>query len=680
MQIQNLSWLSKDEVKNELVSRVTNVIKYNELTVFPSWIRDYENYLWYNGRTYYKLKSMWLERMYYHYGKTDLIRRGVYGFYGMLDKLRIYKPKATTYIWKEYSKYAKNYENFILYTATRKENKSEIDKVMHEWLLTGNGFFKVTFARQNKKINKWFTKRKWVITAENEVQSIQFPYIKYVSCFDVILDPTGLNRIIGDKKLMTVQQISQFFDISEARLKELWWTEATDENPAVPMQRLFRYDWNRVKDIRAFENQLVWADCIDKCEEEIGSEKNWYSVADGIYEVIDLFVDVVEDWMYETYRAVIINWSLEIREKSDYPFDWSPIIHTKFIDVPWSVYWIGIGELWASYQNRADRAEMTKMVTQSVVANPTIIETQNLKPWQKQEPKKMFKWEWRSIIPWNDTANNWYDILRLIDPNVIPLMSDELNRIEQRFFALIGLNNLIEWWAWPVEQTSAWVTAKSNSAKLWVYITNLSESLSEVYEKCALLMKAHWTDIELDNMDWDSETTTKIKIKDLYNGYKITFNTEDIFWTRQQKAEQLTAVLQYASKYMELDPIEWRMMLKDVVKELIKNADSWITMRSQTEIEDEMKKEIETEKRIMEIRAEAMPPQWEDIKEDIKIIVSLKDILQMTPQQQAIMLEKYFNIPMDTGAEQWTQQQLAQAELQDKWQQNEVNPFEMLVQ
>ena len=679
MNIQNLSSLDEQWVRNELVSRVTSVVKYNELTVFQSRIRDYENYLWYNGRNFYKLKEMWLERMYFHHGKTDLIRRWVYGFYGMLDKLRLHRPKASSYIGKEYSKYAKNYENFVSYVAGRRDNKSEIDKVIHEWLLTGNGFFKVAFKKHKKKINKAFIKgRKWVVTEDTEYQTISYPYIKYISCFDAIIDPTGLNRITGERRLMTVQQISDFYGIEEKRLKELWAVEWTKERAAMPMQRIYRYDWNRVKDIRAFENTLVEqsSDECKKCE-YIGTEKEWYSMSDWVYEVIDLYVDVKKGDTYQTYQALIVNGSIEIREQSDYPFDWPPIVHCKFIEVPWSTYGIGIGELGASYQAKADKAEMTKSVTQVVVSNPTIIKNETLAPWRKQDPQSTFQFRAWSMIQGNDTANNGYDILRLIDPNVIPLMSNEIANIEQKFFALIGLNSLIEWWAWPVEQTRAWVEAKSNSAKLWIYVTNLTEALSEVYEKCSMLMKALGTDVELDMEDWvDDDDEKRISVKDLYNGFKITFDTEDLFGGKSQKIEQLSQVLQYAGQYMQLDQVEWKLMVKDALKAMISNIDSSLPQRNQEEVEAEMRKELETEMKLMQIRAEIFPPQPVEPREDIKVIVNLKDIEALPEQAKAFMLNKYFDIPQET----LTQQDPAQQQVTD-WLvvQQQWSPFEAII-
>lgn len=58
-------------------------------------------------------------------------------------------------------------------------------------------------------------------------------------------------------------------------------------------------------------------------------------------------------------------------------------------------------------------------------------------------------------------------------------------------------------------------------------------------------MKAFGTDIEISDEDGE---VRKVTLKDLYNGYKITFDTEDLLATNEQKRNNLSQILQYADR------------------------------------------------------------------------------------------------------------------------------------
>ena len=90
----------------------------------------------------------------------------------------------------------------------------------------------------------------------------EHPYIKYISCFDAIIDPTGLNRITGDKCYMSDEQIDQFYDINEQKKEDI-------KNGS----KIYKYDYNRVKDIRAFENTLVVKENELSCDCPVTTEK-----------------------------------------------------------------------------------------------------------------------------------------------------------------------------------------------------------------------------------------------------------------------------------------------------------------------------------------------------------------------------------------------------------------------
>lgn len=655
MNIKNLSGMNETQVKNELSQRVRDVVQRNELNHYPSWIRDYKNFLWYNGDRYFALKSRKLEWMYNWFSKTDLIKRAHFAYYWLIKRLKLNRPKAESYIGSKYNKYAKMYEHFVKYIVSKQENKAEFEKTASEWLLTWNGFFKIMRKKVSHRIANWVEKMKGKSHISYDIIEEEHPYIKYISCFDAIIDPTGLNRITGDKCYMSDEQIDQFYDINEQKKEEI-------KNGS----KIYKYDYNRVKDIRAFENTLVVKENELSCDCPVTTEKWWFSVEDWVNEVITLFVDIKdkdkegkEKKTYTTYKAVIINSVLVEREKSDYPFAWSPIVHSKFIEVPWSIMWMGIGELWALAQAKSDIAENTKITAQYINANPMFIKEMEYALNKNNDPQTTFQYEPRSIIEWNDKPNLWFDVLRIIDVNVIPLMTKEKRDIESAFFAMIWLNAYVEWWGGAVEQSSGAANLKASASnnKIGIYVDNLSIALSDIYEKCALMMKAFGTDIEISDEDWEVK---KVALKDLYNWYKITFDTEDLLATNEQKRSNLSQILQYADRLAWQDP-DREFTRKRIIDEMLEL--DWIAKMTDEEVIAAKKKQLAHRMELIKAEQELFPPQPPAEKEDKKIVISLKDINEITdPQLKELVIRKYLDVEY-TAQSQPVEQQVVETGL-----------------
>jgi len=658
MNIEKIDNLTPEEVRDQMLARASSCTSYIQSKYVPCWIRDYENLLWYNARRFLVLKELWLERQYNPDSKTDLIERAHNTFSWMLSKLNLKRVRAASYAGKKNNKGAKMYEKACQWIFSREDNNLAINQAIDEALLTGNGFLKIMWKNKNLSIVDNYKKKKdWSTEVVSHDVSMSYPVLKYVSVFDAIIDPYWLNRISGDRCFMTEKQI-----------RELYTIEPTKRDLIKDKEWYYLYDYNRVKDIKSYQNKVICdaqrtTDSLLSAIQrwQIQSEKEFYSISDDSFEVIDLFVDIKEtNGKYVTYNCVIINQEMIYRWPSQYAFEWSPIVHFRNKIIPWVVYWSGLWDMWASYQAEADRLQETKMIAINMLGNPMFSKETEI--WRNKNNSQVFSYKARWFIeaaPWQ--SNAWISPVRVIEPSQIAALSSELDRVETKFNAKVWLNPYTEGGTWGIERSSKWASLKyeASSNKIVSLVNNISSSLSNAAEKCVLLIKAHGQDIELDDSMSDDEIQS-ITVKDISNWYNITFRTDDLIGGNADKLEQLVSVIQYVQG-LPPDPVTWEnptnyRALVDKIYELAGISELIQTPADKKAEQEERYKYL---KESEEIRNKYIPPvEWPEVKPvNISLTMRLEDILAVWDENiRAQLFEK-------VGIQYQPQQQAQQQQL-----------------
>lgn len=281
----------KDEVVTNVMTWLTNIAGYMATNKYPVWVQDYENLQLFMGRRYIELVKAnlaWMSNK-----KYPLISSAYKTFSGLLRKLDVNKVRAASYVGEKYTKYAENYETFVRYVFNRPETKEALFQVVDEGLLTGNAYAEVTWKEEEKKI---LTKIKQEAdgTSSGKYETIKraYPIIKYLSVFDVFEDIVSpKSRLVGKKSYLSRIQIETELKLTFSDEK---WKEFQDSSP------IFSYNYNRCKDIGAWETQIM-----EKCGETVyaqlkgqrvnyknlPNQMDWYNIntKNKVFEVIEAY-------------------------------------------------------------------------------------------------------------------------------------------------------------------------------------------------------------------------------------------------------------------------------------------------------------------------------------------------------------------------------------------------------
>jgi len=154
---------------------------------------------------------------------------------------------------KEDHKKAQSVLNFMEWAFSVSNSRIELMSALKESLITGNGYLKAGFRDHTTKVEfkKGLTEKKEYSHRE------QFPFIKYVSCFNIFHDPSAKSledsRYVIERNIMHTDDIVKTFEpfVSDLRTK----CELYAKNPYY----FFSYDFDRIKYLSFWNDQLVRA-------------------------------------------------------------------------------------------------------------------------------------------------------------------------------------------------------------------------------------------------------------------------------------------------------------------------------------------------------------------------------------------------------------------------------------
>ncbi len=390
--------------------------------------------------------------------------------------------------------------------------------------------------------------------------------------FDVFEDIVSPKlRRIGKKAYLSRIQIEEDMNL---KFNEDKWTEFRNHSP------VFAYNYNKCKDLGAWE-QVLMEKCNDTVYNQMRGIKvnlktlptvmDWYGLTNknDVYEVCEVY----NEGETETQKITFINGVYISSGPTKLAFPGAPIIKLKFLTIPGSQWGQGLGEMGRPYQDGADTLWNTYLTSQRIIAAPMFTKEKNLA--QKSNGQQTFSYRPFGIEEVQAGANNnGFDILRIIDPNAVTANLQAIQTLEAKFDKEMGLNAYTSGGNAGVERSAKGVTEKKavTENKIACYLDNINIFLSDIAEKCALLMKAHGDDLETNIPDVE-EKMKVITVDDIYNGFKITFDADEILGTNQEKTNNLLQTLQFAQPYA-IDPATGESLIdgKEVIAQIFENA------------------------------------------------------------------------------------------------------------
>lgn len=152
----------------------------------------------------------------------------------------------------------------------------------------------------------------------------------------------------------------------------------------------------------------------------------------------------------------------------------------------------GLGEMGRPYQDMADTLWNSYMTAQRVVSAPMFTKEKSLG--QKTNGQQVFNYRPFGIEEVTaGTNNNGFDILKIINTQDVTGNLQAIQNLEAKFDKEMGLNAYTSGGNSGVERSAQGVREKKavTENKIACYLDNINLFISDLAEKCALLMKAH---------------------------------------------------------------------------------------------------------------------------------------------------------------------------------------------
>lgn len=255
---------------------------------------------------------------------------------------------------------------------------------------------------------------------------------------------------------------------------------------------------------------------------------------------------------------------------------------------------MGLGDFGRPYQDMADTLWNAYMTSQRVLSAPMFTREKPMS--QKSNGEQTFTYRPFGIVEvTTGQANAGIDILKIINPADVQGNMAAIQQIEAKFDKEMGLNSYTGGGNAGVERSAKGVTEKKNVTenKIACYLDNINLFLSDLAEKCALLMKAHGEDIETDIPDAQGKMAN-ISADDLYNAFKITFDAEEILGTGEEKTQTLLQTVNAAAPY-SIDPGTGESILdmREISRQIFANAGLENVIPSEEKRLEDAKKDVE---------------------------------------------------------------------------------------
>jgi len=578
-------WFIAPTPNNEInyrseVQRILQTIKtYYEDNLWTKWINAYKNYLLYKIDRQMEIEDF----------QTN-IKLPVIKMYIDAMWTWIYDNNLDFHVsWRNQDDH-KNAEAVLNYTQwwfAVSNSRKHLMQSIKEALILWNGYGKIWFINNIEKIsyNKWTTK------VEKERKE-QYPYIKYVSAFNIFHDPTVEyvedSRYIIERKIMYKTDLYKQYNVFVPNIKSI--LDNREDSPYY----FFAYDFNRVK-YMAFWNK----DTIKKFMQN-GVLTDDFTIFYKNYLTIDFqwgYSEVIEYWEDNKF-VLIVDWMVVYEWDNPLPIKKKPYFELHYNKIPWIPFGQWMATALEDIQAMAD-----------TIFNLTIdnIKLQVAPMFQKMKWWDIFEvWEKKlSYEPFKVIETNTPDAIQRLNLWSPDFSGTSMVQFLMQMWEMSEwINSYAIWYQNKVERSATWVSALVQSFK--ARLLPLTESLNSALSKIAEMWAVIWVailpeEISVRILTTDQKTRfEKITMEDLIGKFDIEFDAQALKTaTRETRRKQNMDLLTLASQAW-FDPntqsyfVDMKAIWKEVLDSFEMSSD-WIIMNDKQVVkkQNDFKKAIQ---------------------------------------------------------------------------------------
>ena len=423
---------------------------------------------------------------------------------------------------------------FLEWGFAASSSRQEIMSMLKEWLIAWTGYWEIWFVNHVEKIeyNKW-TKR---VTKELKEQ---YPFVKYVSCFNLFHDPTVStmenSHFVCVRRLMTKRSFVKRYG------RRIDWLKAKMV-PAIKEPRYFStYDYDKIKHSIFWSEETIWSFMNTQTVNDFDIwRKNYLSIN---YE--DQYVEVIEYWESDRW-VVLLNGHAIHDWGNPMPIKKIPFCNVSYSTVPWLAYGIW---LWTSLNDIQHVWDEILNLTVDNIKLQIAPMFQKMKGWDMFDKKS------------NNTLNyEPFGVVETNTPNAISrldLGTPDFSWVQFMQF-LMQLWEMSEWmnaysmWAQnKVERSATWVSSlvQASKARLLPMTESLNLALSKIAEMWISLAVTKMDDTINFRVTWPSGKVSfkELDVENIIWKYDIEFDAQSLkSASREIKRNQLNTLLQTA--------------------------------------------------------------------------------------------------------------------------------------
>lgn len=507
------------------VWRILNFIKtYYTDHLWEKWVSAYKNYFMYKIDREMTIKSFQtnvkspVTKMY-----VDAMWTGIY------DNVINFRV-----IWrdKEDQKKAGIVKNFLEWWFSISDSRKELMSAVKEALICWPAYLKVGFVNREKKIKY----RKDFKTKENIIKE-QYPYIKYVSIFNLFHDPAVENfsespRVV-ERKVISEESVRKYYS---------WLIPGVDQKmenaKAFPMY-FSTYDYNKIKQILFWNKDIVSRYIKDNQSDLDTFMRNYLSI-----NYVGNYIEVIEYWT-DDKLIILFNGREAYCWPTQLPINKKPYTSIQYNKAPGLAFGNGVGTSIEDIQNLTDELLNLQMDNTKFQIAPM---------YQKVKGADIFSTskKWLEYVPFDIVETNTPNAIQRLD-----LGSPDFTWINTIQF-LLQLWEMSEWvnsytmgYQNKVERSATWVSAlvQAFKSRLLPLVESMNSALADIAEMwIATALVLMDKNISLRVLEWqDGVTFNEISIEDLVGKYDIEFDAQALkSATREVKRSQLAELIPLA--------------------------------------------------------------------------------------------------------------------------------------
>lgn len=623
------------------VRRILNFIKsYYQDHLREKWVNAYKNYFMYKIDREMKIKSFQtnikspVTKMY-----VDAMWTGVY------DNVINFRVIGRD---KEDQKKAGIVKNFLERGFSISESRKELMSSVKESLICWPSYLKVGFVNRKKEVR--YRKN---FKTETEVIKEQYPYIKYISVFNIFHDP-GVESFsespwVIERKIISKESVRKYYgslikDL-ESKIKK------AEEYPLY----FSNHDYNKIKQILFWNKDYISRYVKDNQTDLDTFLRNYLSI-DYKWN----YIEVIEHWTDDNL-IILFNGREAYSWPTQLPINKKPYTSINYNKAPGLAYGNGVASSIEDIQNITDELLNLQMDNTKFQIAPM---------YQKMKGSDIFTSSKKGL------EYTPFDIIETNTPNAIQridLGSPDFTGINTIQFMLQlwemseWVNSYTMWYQNKVERSATWVSAlvQAFKARLLPLVESMNWALADIAEMwiaTALILMDKTISLRvLDGADGVS--FNEISIQDLIGKYDIEFDAQALkSATREVKRSQLAELLPLAVQAgMNPNTQEYFIDMRKLWKEIFEAYEmpQELVLESKEIVRDTAKYQKEQMKAQQKVQAEMQQGQqgqqqwvglnlaelawwtpgvaWDtrtsDLRESVPAAVT-QDVTQAVPQEE----------------------------------------------